>query len=167
MIHISAYPRPPNPSLLAVTERPPSSSPQGSSVLTSFRARDFYDNWITDERWSGDTFHAWSYASAANATAAADVFDEGNGSFTVVFDALEEAGGTTFLFVERNELGIPGSPFEVRKPRRVVPCCGRRRTDGCATEHPKGDANREGRVGTGEKPVLTERNFATNSFFAW
>lgn len=83
--------------------------------MVSFRAKDFYDNWISDERSDGDPFHAWSYATAANTTAAASVFDFGNGSFTVVSDALDEAGGTTFLFVERDALGIPGSPFEVRE----------------------------------------------------
>lgn len=107
-------PPPSDPHYFSVTERPPSSSPEGSSVLVSFRARDYYDNWISDELSGGDSFYAWSYATAANTTAAADVFDLGNGSYTVVSDALDQAGGTTFLFVERDALGVPGSPFEVR-----------------------------------------------------
>lgn len=76
----------------------------------SFKAKDFYGNSIS-EPWGNDSFQAWSYASVGNTTPAA-VHDEGNGSYTVVSEALE-FGGTEFLFVERNGLGIPGSPFEV------------------------------------------------------
>lgn len=94
-----------------MTERPPSSSPEGSSVLASFKAKDFYGNSIS-EPWGSDAFQAWSYAAAGNVTPAA-VHDDGNGSYRVVSEALE-FGGTAFLFVERNGLGIPGSPFEVR-----------------------------------------------------
>eukprot|EP00752_Nemacystus_decipiens_P001936 g1865.t1 len=94
----------------AVTERPPSSSPEGSSVLVSFSANDFYGNSIS-EPWGSDSFQAWSYTSVGNTTPAT-VHDDGNGSYRVVSEALEFAG-TGFLFVERNGLGIPGSPFEV------------------------------------------------------
>ena len=93
-----------------MTERPPSSSPEGSSVLTSFKAKDFYGNIISDS-WGSDAFQAWSYTSVGNMTPAT-VRDEGNGSYRVESEALEY-GGTTFFFVERNSLGIPGSPFEV------------------------------------------------------
>ena len=95
-----------------MADRPPSSSPQGSSVLASFKAHDFYGNTIS-ERWGGDAFEAWSYSSVGNTTPAS-VYDEGNGSYRVVSEALE-SDGTSFLFVERNALGIPGSPFEVRR----------------------------------------------------
>ncbi|CAM9280664.1 unnamed protein product, partial [Pylaiella littoralis] len=93
-----------------VTLRPPSSSPEGSSVLAAFRAQDFYGNSIS-ERWGDGAFQAWSFASVGNLTAA-NVYDDGNGSYRVVFDATEDTG-TAFLFVERDGLGIPGSPFEV------------------------------------------------------
>lgn len=93
-----------------MTLRPPSSSPEGSSVLAAFRAQDFYGNSIS-ERWGDGAFQAWSFASVGNLTAA-NVYDDGNGSYRVVSDATEDTG-TAFLFVERDGLGIPGSPFEV------------------------------------------------------
>lgn len=85
-------------------------SPIGSSISLSFKARDFYVNVITDA-WGNDAFHAWSFNPIDNVTVA-EVYDEANGSYSVVSQSLDNSG-TTFLFVERNGLGVPGSPFEV------------------------------------------------------
>ncbi|CAN0377020.1 unnamed protein product, partial [Ectocarpus sp. 12 AP-2014] len=95
-----------------VTRRPPSSAPEGSSVLASLTARDFYGNSIT-EQWGDNAFQAWTYAGGVGDNfSAATVHDTGNGSYRVVSDTLGGAA-TTFLFVERDALGVPGSPFEV------------------------------------------------------
>eukprot|EP00904_Undaria_pinnatifida_P013137 jgi/Undpi1/8954/HiC_scaffold_26.g11415.m1 len=93
-----------------VTERPPGVSPIHSSVSAMFNARDFYSN-VISETSGNDTFESWTYNSLSNTTAA-EVHDEGNGSYRVVSADLS-VSGTTFLFVQRNDLGIPGSPFEV------------------------------------------------------
>lgn len=93
-----------------MTERPPGASPIDSSVYTLFKARDFYSN-VISESWGNVTFQSWTYNSIDNITAA-EVHDEGNGSYRVVSADLR-VGGATFLFVQRNDLGIPGSPFEV------------------------------------------------------
>ncbi len=110
MVRVFAPP-PPLHASSAVVDRPAISSPQGYSVLASFKAHDFYGNTIT-EAWGSDAFQAWSFSSIGNTTPAS-VYDEGNGSYRVVSEALRY-DGTSFLFVQRNELGIPGSPFEVR-----------------------------------------------------
>ncbi|CAN0275250.1 unnamed protein product, partial [Ectocarpus sp. 8 AP-2014] len=95
-----------------VTGRPPSSAPEGSSVVASLTARDFYGNSIT-EQWGDNAFQAWTYAGGVGDNiSAATVHDTGNGSYRVVSDTLGDAA-TTFLFVERDTLGVPGSPFEV------------------------------------------------------
>ena len=77
-----------------------------------FNARDFYSN-VISETSGNNTFESWTYNSLSNTTAA-EVHDEGNGSYRVVSADLS-VSGTTFLFVQRNDLGIPGSPFEVRR----------------------------------------------------
>lgn len=98
--------------MFSVTGRPPSSAPEGSSVVASLTARDFYGNSIT-EQWGENAFQAWTYAGGVgDNVSAATVHDTGNGSYRVVSDTLGEAA-TTFLFVERDALGVPGSPFEV------------------------------------------------------
>lgn len=108
----SAMPSPSPPPPLPVTERPPGVSPIGSSVRAKFKARDFYSNVISETSGNG-TFASWTYNSLGNTTAV-EVHDEGNGSYSVVSADLR-VGGTTFLFVQRNGLGVPGSPFEVRR----------------------------------------------------
>lgn len=86
--------------------------PIGSSISVWFKARDFYTNTIW-QGWGDDAFNAWTFNSIDNITVAS-VHDEHNGSYSVVSDSLD-VSGATFLFVERDDLGIPGSPFEVPK----------------------------------------------------
>ena len=66
---------------------------------------------MISETWGNGTFESWTYNSIDNTTAA-EVHDLGNGSYRVVSGDLS-VGGTTFLFVQRNGLGVPGSPFQV------------------------------------------------------
>lgn len=85
-------------------------APIDSSVHALFKARDFYSN-VISETWGNEAFESWTYNSIDNTTTA-EVRDEGNGSYRVVSADLS-ISGTTFFFVERNDLGVPGSPFEV------------------------------------------------------
>lgn len=101
---------PPLCRVASVTQPPPGVSPIGSSISVWFRARDFYANKISQE-WGDDAFNAWTFNSIDNITVA-NVYDEQNGSYSVTSASLG-VSGTTFLFVERDGLGVPGSPFEV------------------------------------------------------
>lgn len=94
----------------SVTVPPMGISPLGSPITVSFQAKDFYSNTISAE-WGNESFDAWSFNSIDNISAA-HVYDKNNGSFQVLSNPLDNTD-TTFLFVERNGLGIPGSPFEV------------------------------------------------------
>lgn len=77
----------------------------------SLTSRDFYSNEIS-ESWGVDAFQSWTFNAILNMSLAT-VVDNREGSYSVS-SSVQNVTGTTFLFVERNGLGVPGSPFEVR-----------------------------------------------------
>lgn len=91
-----------------------------SSFDVSISSRDFYNNDITIG-YGDDTFHAWVYQTMGT-NKPATVRDNGDGSY-VVHAQTDSTTGTVFLFVQRDGLNVPGSPFEVRLPA-VVGACG-------------------------------------------
>lgn len=82
-----------------------------SSANVSFSCRDFYSNDITFG-YGDDAFLAWMSTSSSQQVQE-KVSDVGNGSYVVELNTYNESG-TALFFVQRDELNIPGSPFEVR-----------------------------------------------------
>lgn len=83
---------------------------QHSSANVSFSCRDFYSNDITFG-YGDDAFQAWMSTSSQQVLER--VSDVGNGSYVVELSTHNESE-TTLFFVQRDQLNIPGSPFEVR-----------------------------------------------------
>ncbi|CAM9564330.1 unnamed protein product, partial [Sphacelaria rigidula] len=109
-LHVTAFASDPYAPSCQVTERPPGSLPIGSSIFMSLTSRDFYSNEIS-ESWGVDAFQSWTFNAILNMSLAT-VVDNREGSYSVS-SSVQNVTGTTFLFVERNGLGVPGSPFEV------------------------------------------------------
>lgn len=96
----------------AVTSKPPTSMAANSSSIVSFSSRDFYSNDIT-VGYGDDTFEAWT-TTPKSPKVVATPRDVGNGTYQVNFRAINNETGTALFFVQRHQLNIPGSPFEVR-----------------------------------------------------
>lgn len=81
-----------------------------SSVTVSFSSRDFYSNDIPIG-YGDDAFQAWM-TTPKSPKVVASPRDIGNGSYLAHFHTNNETG-TALFFVQRHDLNIPGSPFEV------------------------------------------------------
>eukprot|EP00752_Nemacystus_decipiens_P001785 g1725.t1 len=106
ILSISAEPYAPNSIVLS---KPPISMAANSMSAVSFSSRDFYSNDIAIG-YGDDAFHAWM-TTPNSPKVVATPRDIGNGSYQVQFYTNNETG-TALFFIQRNQLNIPGSPFE-------------------------------------------------------
>lgn len=95
---------------MTVTSKPATSMAANSSSTVSFSSRDFYSNDIA-VGYGDDAFQAWM-TTPKSPKVVATPRDVGNGAYRVHFHTNNETG-TALFFVQRHQLNIPGSPFEV------------------------------------------------------
>ena len=93
-----------------VTSKPPTSMAANTYLAVSFSSRDFYSNDIA-VGYGDSAFQAWM-TTPKSPKVVATPRDVGNGSYQVLFHTNNETG-TALFFVQRHQLNIPGSPFEV------------------------------------------------------